>query len=221
MYKLQYRCYNDQVLFFKTKATVTWIEKIARNGKYAITLVQSIGTKVASQANYDAVIIASPLQYININFDGFPDSKFQYLPEYQTTYTNIIQGALNISYFNCLGKIPTEILTMENLNIPFSSIALKKEGNTPDSNIYKVFSREKLTSDFLTTVFINGTILREIPWKAYPMLQPTSNFPAFSLDNQGLFYVNAFESAISCMETEMISGYNIAKLTRKYLSQIN
>jgi len=149
---------------------------------------------------------------------GFTDDIQKNLIPYQTTHTNIIKGELSSEYFNSpYGTLPTEILTTENLEIPFSSIAIKKRGETPDADIYKVFSRKPITTKFLTTVFKNSKIIKTIPWKAYPILQPTSRFPAFSLDNKGLFYVNAFESAISCMETEMISGYNIAKLTHNYL----
>lgn len=53
-------------------------------------------------------------------------------------------------------------------------------------------------------------IFSRTPIKAYPKLKPQKTVPIILSKN--LFYVNSFESLISTMETEAISGKNVAKL---------
>ena len=55
---------------------------------------------------------------------------------------------------------------------------------------------------------------------AYPVLDPLPagvRFPPLILDDSNVFYVNAMESAFSTIETEMISGRNIAKLVSEHI----
>lgn len=50
-----------------------------------------------------------------------------------------------------------------------------------------------------------------LSWKAYPILRPAPKWPPFVL-HPGLYYVNAMESAVSTMETEIIASRNVVTL---------
>jgi len=47
-------------------------------------------------------------------------------------------------------------------------------------------------------------------WKT-PVLTPTTTFPPIKLD-KGFYYVNAFDSIISTLESSIVSGRNVADL---------
>lgn len=57
-----------------------------------------------------------------------------------------------------------------------------------------------------------------IDWAAYPHYEAPETFAPFILDDSHLYYVNAFESAASAMETGAVSGENIARLILSRLS---
>ncbi|KAH7930566.1 FAD/NAD(P)-binding domain-containing protein [Leucogyrophana mollusca] len=77
--------------------------------------------------------------------------------------------------------------------------------------VVKIFSKERVSDEWLKTVFGHvGWVFRK-EWDAYPKLPPTNEFPPVKLD-QGLYYVNAFEPFISTMETETISSRNVVDL---------
>ncbi|KAG2753348.1 FAD/NAD(P)-binding domain-containing protein [Suillus brevipes Sb2] len=80
----------------------------------------------------------------------------------------------------------------------------------PESTV-KIFSEERITDEWLETVFGNVSWVYRKLWQAYPVLLPTSEFPPVKLD-QGFYYVNAFEPFISTMETETIASRNVVDL---------
>ena len=113
----------------------------------------------------------------------------------------------------------------------FTSLALQPF----TSNLYKIFSRLKLTKTQLDLLFLNNnnnnnnnnsdyTILYEIPWKAYPHYQPARAnelFVPFEVlgndDNsnnssEGLYYTSPLEMGAAAMEISAIAGRNIANL---------
>merc|ERR1712187_410966 len=65
-------------------------------------------------------------------------------------------------------------------------------------------------------LFVNASEEREqIVWRAYPELQPSEQWPSFRLhshDHGAVYYVNAMESPVSCMETEAVGAKNVALL---------
>ncbi|KAG0699722.1 FAD/NAD(P)-binding domain-containing protein [Suillus ampliporus] len=75
----------------------------------------------------------------------------------------------------------------------------------------KIFSQERVSDEWLETVFGNVSWVYRKLWQAYPMLLPTSEFPPVKLD-QGFYYVNAFEPFISTMETETLAARNVVDL---------
>lgn len=62
----------------------------------------------------------------------------------------------------------------------------------------------------------NETI--KINWAAYPHYHAPERFAPLILDYGHLYYVNAFESAASSMETSAVSAENVARLILSRLS---
>jgi prenylcysteine oxidase/farnesylcysteine lyase len=58
----------------------------------------------------------------------------------------------------------------------------------------------------------------EITWDAFPRLDPRVEFRPFKFAD-GLYYVNAMESIVSTMETEVIGSGNVANLVWSDLSE--
>lgn len=52
----------------------------------------------------------------------------------------------------------------------------------------------------------------KINWAAYPQYHAPERFAPLILDYGHLYYVNAFESAASSMETSTVSAENVARL---------
>ncbi|KAF8845457.1 FAD/NAD(P)-binding domain-containing protein [Paxillus ammoniavirescens] len=75
----------------------------------------------------------------------------------------------------------------------------------------KIFSKERISDEWLAKVFDHVSWVYRKEWDAYPILSPTAEFPPVRLD-QGFYYVNAFEPFISTMETETIASRNVVDL---------
>lgn len=66
---------------------------------------------------------------------------------------------------------------------------------------------------FVFHVYLSGSRELKISiaqWKT-PVLTPTTTFPPIKLD-KGFYYVNAFDSIISTLESSIVSGRNVADL---------
>lgn len=63
----------------------------------------------------------------------------------------------------------------------------------------------------LDTLFGERGETRRLTWQAYPLLNPTTDWPPFRLA-PALYYVNAMESPVSTMETEAIGARNVVNL---------
>jgi len=162
---------------------------------------------------FDIVVVACPLDLANIDL---PNYELKMDREYQTVHANFIAGEIDYRYFNNVENNPQTIFTIENEAIPFVSIAKTSFATDWDLPIYKVFSRQALADTFFNQTFKNrkGKIHQE--WKAYTVLSPMKEWPPFKIDD-GLFYINAMESAVSAMETEAIAARNIANLTLDFM----
>ncbi|KAF9229709.1 FAD/NAD(P)-binding domain-containing protein [Gyrodon lividus] len=75
----------------------------------------------------------------------------------------------------------------------------------------KIFSKERISDEWLAKVFDDVSWVYRKEWDAYPILPPTTKFPPVKVD-QGFYYVNAFEPFISTMETETIASRNVVDL---------
>ena len=188
-------------------------------------------------SHFDHVVLAFPLETGNIIFsDSIALPRIHPRTVHVTHTTFFTARGLNASALCMACQTPSVIITTES-NLDFSSIGAvgvvnEKEaqdylgkggfGNGKASYdvslpilVYKVFSRQPLSDEWIFTHFIevNASAIHRIPWKAYPLLSP-SPLPPFVL-GQGLYYVNAIESAASAMELSVIAAQNVAMLIEK------
>jgi len=182
------------------------VTAIEQTGATFTVVLERNETQGAREEGFDAVVVATPLPTANIKL---PTSKELNLPEYQTVHVTFVAGVLDKSYFGTVQELPTQIFTKVGEH-SFNSIGLK--GYTAEGvPVYKIFSHQALTHRLVNTLFESVVELKRLVWPAaYPKLQPVPVWPDFDVTNNGLHYLNAMESAISCMETELIAAQNLA-----------
>jgi len=204
-----------------TKAAVHKNAPVTKISKLSTSPASSyrIRAKNVADTTCDTVIIAAPLEILSESLFDFtvPDSAKIRRP-YQIVYRTMVVGKLNTSYFGLenLDSTPELILTMENNSIPFTSIA-KVHFSRKDTDLYKVFSKVPLTDKVLDTVFTKREQVVVVPWNepgAYPVLTPMKQWPPIILA-ENVYYNNAWESAVSTMETQVLSARNIAQLIQR------
>ncbi len=200
---------NKSNVNLRLNQTVTTLNNLSIDGQAKYEVLTANGQR----DTFDIVVVACPLDLANISL---PNYELKMDREYQTVHANFIAGAIDYSYFNKVDNNPQTIFTVENEAIPFVSIAKTAYATEWDLPIYKVFSRQPLDDTFFNQAFKNrkGRIHQE--WKAYTVLSPMKEWPPFKID-EGLFYINAMESAVSTMETEAIAARNIANLTLNFM----
>ena len=69
-------------------------------------------------------------------------------------------------------------------------------------------------------LFVQSADVTRISWRAYPVLNPTAEWPAFRLQ-RGLYYINAMESAVSTMETEVVASRNVVQLLAQEMHNVD
>ncbi|KAI0273059.1 FAD/NAD-P-binding domain-containing protein [Russula aff. rugulosa BPL654] len=208
--------------FFKTE-----VIGIERQSDHTWTIVTE-----AERRDYDAVIIAAPYHTSQISLPADLSSLIPTQPYIRLHVTLLTTTAAtpNPVYFGYKPgyKVPTTIMTSLN--------GLRHGGKAPEFNsltyhgqakfaknethdrrgtgewVAKIFSMERISDEWLAAMFQDevGWVHRK-EWDAYPELPPTTKFPPIKLDD-GLFYVNAFEPFISCMETETLASRNIVDM---------
>ncbi|EYU20569.1 hypothetical protein ABFS82_08G083700 [Erythranthe guttata] len=154
-------------------------------------------------------VVATPLDELDILFNpriSIPPRKLQH------THATFVRGLLNPGYFGLkvLSDIPELVGTIESDDLPFSSISILKQHEKDMT--YKIFSREPMTDALLDDIFSSRVETIKINWGAYPHYEAPERYAPFILDNNHLYYVNAFENAASSMETSAVSAENIARL---------
>ncbi|KAJ8769154.1 hypothetical protein K2173_000929 [Erythroxylum novogranatense] len=155
-------------------------------------------------------VIATPLDEVNIQFApriSIPKRNLQH------THATFVRGLLNPVYFGmkAVSEIPELVGTIEDVDIPFSSISVLKQHNETDMT-YKIFSRKVMDDALLDDIFSARTDTIRINWAAYPHYNAPEVFAPFILDSWHLYYVNAFENAASTMETSAVAAENVARL---------
>eukprot|EP01134_Creolimax_fragrantissima_P003817 CFRG3817T1 len=186
-----------------------------------------ISTQDEAASEYDAVIIATPLENANIVFGkiGSNGNDTQTVSDtvfrtFRTVHTTLVVGRLNPQYFGVshVNEIPTDVMTTESVaQQDFSSlsdigIAKSDDSNIHSKPIYKMFSRKPIGDKTLALMFVEVVDVYRHTWThAYPVLYPNPEFPPVRL-GKSIFYVNAFESVVSCMECSAISAHNVAQL---------
>ncbi|GAV75620.1 Prenylcys_lyase domain-containing protein/NAD_binding_8 domain-containing protein [Cephalotus follicularis] len=158
----------------------------------------------------EVTAIATPLDEENIQFTppiSIPERKLQH------THATFVRGLLDPAYFGLgdLSEIPDLVGTIEDPELPFSSISILKKNSDKDIT-YKIFSRKPMADTLLYSIFSERKETIRIDWGAYPHYQAPELFAPFILDGQHLYYVNAFENAASTMETSAVAAENVARL---------
>eukprot|EP00743_Colponemidia_sp_Colp-15_P001589 GILK01001735.1.p1 GENE.GILK01001735.1~~GILK01001735.1.p1 ORF type:complete len:490 (-),score=76.05 GILK01001735.1:728-2197(-) len=213
--------------------TVKSITKTASNlQKYTVEGIRtnSKGETVDVSDTFDAVVIATPLEFTNISFVNMqiPDDK-RMARDYQTIYSTFVVGLLNQTYFHQSATetgVGAVLTTEESKDLPFTSMSRLHTFNDTYSNmsVFKFFSRKPLKEEELDRLFVQRVHHQQVSWQAYPVQRPIGpdfdmhGFPPVYLDDH-IYYVNAFESATSCMECSMVSAANIARLIQQDLSR--
>jgi prenylcysteine oxidase/farnesylcysteine lyase len=162
---------------------------------------------------YDKVIIACPLEKTGITFEGVAVNNT--LPHYfQENYQTVIQGEINGAYFGLKDddNVPNTIISNDK----------RKSENISDAiyignGILKVQSDAELPDKGLAIIKEGYKVLYRHKWDfAYPKLvtNKLEELPSFVLDN-GLYYINAIETAGSCMELSVISARNIVNIIER------
>jgi hypothetical protein len=209
---------------------------------------------------YDYVILATPfrsedidvIDESNIDNTSAPPPDLHEVP-FRTTFASFIEGEMNLSFFHpknnskhfgekdllvthgTILTINSKGVDEEEEFVSIGSYHFNKERNT---TIYKLFSKKRLTIDFVSRLFSrircgDGTILfsseygdidkciQQFDWLAYPSYSlPAVSFSSFK-PFPGFYYVNAFESVVSCIECMCIAANNIAALLVKDILSIN
>ncbi|KAH9926192.1 uncharacterized protein B0H18DRAFT_1006933 [Fomitopsis serialis] len=190
-----------------------------------------LNTTVISRA-YRAVVLAAPLHQaaIYISPPGFAEiPPPQPYVRLHVTLLTTPSSSHNPARFNTNdSRVPTYIMTSYNgvrqhvsPDPDFVAMAFHGQLKNADGELYqgvhgeehvvKIFSRQRLSDEWLEGMFGKvGWLLRK-EWDAYPVLTPTTTFPSIKLA-RGLYYVNAFEPLISTMETETVAARNAVDL---------
>eukprot|EP01124_Arcella_intermedia_P017036 TRINITY_DN2369_c0_g1_i1.p1 TRINITY_DN2369_c0_g1~~TRINITY_DN2369_c0_g1_i1.p1 ORF type:complete len:296 (-),score=49.91 TRINITY_DN2369_c0_g1_i1:708-1595(-) len=174
---------------------------------YTITYKQE---GIIYKEDFDAVILATPLEHSNIKLIGVPSPP---LREYVKVYVSFVHGILNYNLFSVSeAENYTTFLTTQVFN-NWTQLSIL-HWNTNGSVVVKFFSVVPLTVPDLYSTFstIHNMKTHIIP--AYPKLSPSTPVPHYILANN-LFYLNAFESFISVMEGAAVSAKNAINILTK------
>lgn len=220
---------------------VTKIEKASSGGfdLASKSLSPDLDTRLLS-SHFDEVILATPLQYSDINTDSIsfrkPDD-FPYVKLHVTLFTS--PHLLSPVFFGLApGKpVPQAIITTlppdehppHNATVGspgFYSISLLDDMVNPSTGAveyaYKIFSPAPPSTKFLSYLLGIEREAEEISekditwlyrkvWHSYPYEYPRDSFEDIKL-SKGLWYTSGIERFISTMETSALMGKNVASL---------
>jgi prenylcysteine oxidase / farnesylcysteine lyase len=121
----------------------------------------------------DAVVLAAPLEHGN-NADLLsavaPRAAWDVGRAYQRTVTTFVRGAASRATFGA--DPPEAVLTTAGAAAPFSSLArVRRAGDGPAGDYYKVFSRAPLDGAAVGALFERGArVVAQFDWLAYPQV---------------------------------------------------
>lgn len=173
---------------------------------------------------YDIVLVAAPLnrKMSNITFHNFDPPIEEFNDPYQHLVTTLIKGELNSTLFSSRPKGQfglSTILVTDDSDMFINSLSVvasvrDKEGRSAavgGTHVWKTFSRDILTKEQISKLFLSYDYAVRKPWLSYPHYQPPQKCPSIILHDR-LYYLNGIEFAASCMEMSAIAGYNAALL---------
>lgn len=227
-------------------------EDASSRAKYALrTKPESSTLRVDEEypVLFDDVVLANPFQFSKIGAsDGviqYPIDEIPYVQLHVTIFASPFRYAAGFFGMEDANAVPGTILTTlgkddEPTSGPqgvgksgfFSISTLRKVVNPKTQKqeyLYKIFSPEKITSDFLSRLFgvdvpdtivsdkDSTTVVPPISWYyphvfySYPKALPRVTFQD-PIIGPGLYYTSGMESFISTMETNALMGKNVARL---------
>jgi prenylcysteine oxidase/farnesylcysteine lyase len=190
----------------KLDQKVNRIEKTSK-GTYVLT------SKTETQV-FDNVILATPLEFADIEFNGLHMHNWAPQP-YQNVYIRVMQGILNPTYFGIKksADIPSIILTTKDAD-PITHLGIKKASN--GESLVTISSTKPLDTNIFNGIFkSNAVTILEHYWKsAYPIFKPITKLPSTRIEKR-FMYVNAVEPSVSSMETSALSALNAIRLLAK------
>ncbi|MDR2538361.1 MAG: FAD-dependent oxidoreductase, partial [Bifidobacteriaceae bacterium] len=204
------------------------LAKIAAAGKAkvhyntAVTAVAdtSVVLKDGSKVEFDAVVIATPLELAGIKIlVGNSQLKLQER-EYKPVHVTLVAGELDLNYFHSNSSTPpASVFVKANQGLAYKSIG--HTGFTTDgTKIYKFFSDQPLPEPLLDQLFSKRIDQTEHHWNgAYPVLKPKNLWPDYQLAPK-VFYCNGLETAAASLETNAVSAFNVANLCKVRLTAL-
>lgn len=212
---------------------------------------------------FDKVVVAAPWQFADITAEGdvleHAIDEIPYVKLHVTLFCSPYR--LSPAYFNMApgSKTPDSVLTTLGPDeepkdgaagggmAGFYSITTLRAVTNPKTQkeeyLYKVFSPEKLTPEFLSAIlgvnvpntFVSedggapadeeGAVIRPISWYyphefySYPRAYPRVTFQD-PVVGSGVYYTSGIESFISTMETSALMGRNVARLITDELAAL-
>ncbi|XVF16929.1 hypothetical protein REPUB_Repub10bG0073200 [Reevesia pubescens] len=139
------------------------IESISYIGDY-----YELNSTKGNSYSCEVTVIATPLDEVNIQFKPsifIPERKLQH------THATFVRGLLNPAYFGlrAVTEIPELVGTLEDPDLPFSSISVLKQHDEKDVT-YKVFSRELMADALLDSIFRRETTSYLTPLSQFPFV---------------------------------------------------
>ncbi len=197
------------ILASASKATVKLGQKVDRiekthKGNYLLA------TKAEKEV-FDNVIVATPLEFADIEFDGLSMDGWE-PQQYQAVYMRVMRGNFDPEFFGLKKSAhpPAIVLTTKDAD-PITQIGIKKASN--GESLVTISSPKPLKSNLFNDVFKSGgvTVLNHY-WKAaYPKFKPITKLPPTRIDKR-FMYVNTVEPSVSSMETSALSALNAVRL---------
>ena len=165
-------------------------------------------------AVFDSVIIATPLELADIEFEGLYVDGWEPRP-HQAVYRKVMRGVLDPHYFGLRNSAepPANVLTTKDSG-PITQYSVQRVSD--GEALVTISSPKPLNNSGFEGVFKNGAVsVLEHCWKAaYPVFKPLAKLPLTRIDKR-LVYVNAVEPSVSSMETSALAASNAVRMLGK------
>jgi prenylcysteine oxidase / farnesylcysteine lyase len=166
------------------------------------------------EAVFDSVIMATPIELADIEFDGLSSHVAKPQP-YQMVHIRIMRGIVDPNFFGLKesAEPPAIVLTTKDAD-PITNFSIQKVNK--GESLVTISSPKPVNPNVVNEVFKNeGVTVLEHVWKAaYPVFKPLTKLPSTRIDKR-FMYVNAVEPSVSSMETSTLSGLNAIRLLAK------
>ena len=185
------------------------VDKIEKTSKGTYLLYTEAEREV-----FDNVIVATPLELADIEFDGLSLEGWAPQP-YQPVYRRVMRGIFDPDYFGLKKSAdpPAIVLTTKDAG-SITHFGIQKASN--GESLVTISSPKPFDSNVFNGVFKSGGVtVLEHCWKAaYPIFKPVTKLPSTRIDKR-FMYVNAVEPSVSSMETSASSALNAVRMLAK------